>query len=41
MKEILFERENQGVNSFLVYKINNYEKIDSMTLGMILNNKIE
>lgn len=34
-----FNYENQGTNTFLVYKIEN-DSIDSMSLGMITNNKI-
>lgn len=34
------EIENQGNTSYLVYKIDDNNEIDSMTLGMITNNKI-
>lgn len=36
-----FTYENQGVNTFLVYEMLSTETIDSLSLGMITNNKIE
>lgn len=38
MEKFVFE--NQGVNTYLVYKIGESEEIDSMSLGMLTNNKI-
>lgn len=35
-----FTYETQGANSFLVYAIGEKEEIDTLTLGMITNNKI-
>lgn len=35
-----FTIENQGTNTYLVYKIGEQETIDSMSLGMLTNNKI-
>ena len=35
-----FTYENQGSNTFMVYEVGADEKIDSMSLGMITNNKI-
>lgn len=35
-----FTYENQGTNTFLVYTVSAEENIDSMTLGMLTNNKI-
>lgn len=35
-----FTFENQGTNTYLVYKIDNNNVIDTMSLGMITNNKI-
>ena len=35
-----FTYETQGANSFLVYAVNEKEEIDTLTLGMITNNKI-
>ncbi len=35
-----FTYENQGTNTFLVYTVSAEEDIDSMTLGMLTNNKI-
>ena len=35
-----FTFENQGANTYLVYKIGEDDVIDSMTLGMLTNNKI-
>ena len=35
-----FTYETQGANSFLVYAMNKKEEIDTLTLGMITNNKI-
>lgn len=36
-----FTYENQGTNTFLVYTLAENEVIDSMSLGMLTNNKIE
>ncbi len=38
MKELYFE--NQGPNNFLVYEIGSNEIVDSLSLGMLTNNKI-
>lgn len=38
MKEFTFE--NQGTNTFLIYKISENDVVDSMSLGMLTNNKI-
>lgn len=35
-----FTYENQGTNTYLVYQIADSDKIDTMSLGMITNNKI-
>ena len=35
-----FTFENQGTNTYLVYKIGSSDRIDSMSLGMLTNNKI-
>lgn len=35
-----FSFENQGANTYLVYEINDNEKIDTLSLGMITHNKI-
>ncbi len=35
-----FTHENQGTNSYLVYEIKADDQIDSMSLGMLTNNKI-
>lgn len=35
-----FTYENQGTNTYLVYTVSAEENIDSMTLGMLTNNKI-
>ena len=35
-----FTYENNGTNTYLVYEIRSEDKIDSMSLGMITNNKI-
>lgn len=35
-----FKYETQGTNTFIVYKVEESEMLDSMTLGMITNNKI-
>lgn len=35
-----FRYETQGTNTYIVYEINDSEMLDSMTLGMITNNKI-
>lgn len=36
-----FTFESQGSNTFLVYEMNGNEKLDSMTFGMVENNKLE
>ncbi len=36
-----FTFENKGANSYLVYKFKPDDRIDTMTLGMITNNKIQ
>ncbi len=38
MKEFTFE--NQGTNTYLVYAINSEDSVDTMSLGMLTNNKI-
>lgn len=35
-----FTFENQGTNTYLVYAITSEDKVDSMSLGMLTNNKI-
>ena len=35
-----FTRENQGANTYLVYQIEPEEQVDTLSLGMIINNKI-
>lgn len=35
-----FTFENNGTNTYLVYKINDKDKLDTMSLGMLTNNKI-
>jgi len=40
MKMTNFSYENQGTNTYLVYKIGAEEQIDTMSLGMITNNQI-
>lgn len=35
-----FNIENQGVNTYLVYKVNPTDEIDTLSLGMLENNKI-
>jgi len=35
-----FFYENQGVNTYLVYKIKEGDSIDTLSLGMITNNNI-
>uniref|UniRef100_UPI004057C2A3 DUF6382 domain-containing protein n=1 Tax=Agathobacter sp. TaxID=2021311 RepID=UPI004057C2A3 len=35
-----FTFENQGTNTYMVYRIGEMDEIDSMSLGMITNNKI-
>ena len=35
-----FKFENQGVNTYLTYEIEEDVRIDSMSMGMITNNKI-
>lgn len=35
-----FSFENQGINTYLVYTIGKEDEIDSMSLGMLTNNKI-
>lgn len=37
----LFSIENQGANTYLIYKIDPADEIDSLSLGMIENNKIK
>lgn len=34
-----FSYENQGINTYLVYEIDKSDEIDSMSLGMLTNNK--
>ena len=36
-----FTREIQGGTTYLVYQIQPEEQIDTLSLGMIVNNKIE
>ncbi len=36
----MFTIENQGANSYLVYKLNEEEQLDTLSLGMLSNNKI-
>lgn len=36
-----FTYENQGTNTYLVYKIEAVDNVDTMSLGMITNNKID
>ena len=36
-----FTYENQGNNTYLVYKIGASDNVDTMSLGMITNNKID
>ena len=36
-----FTYENQGTNTFLVYAVSEDDVLDSMTLGMLTNNKIQ
>lgn len=40
-KGMSFTYENQGNNTYLVYKIGASDNVDTMSLGMITNNKIE
>lgn len=35
-----FEYESQGTNTYLVYKINDSDELDTMSLGMLTNNTI-
>lgn len=35
-----FTRENQGASTYLVYQIEQSDQIDTLSLGMIINNKI-
>ena len=35
-----FTYENQGANTYLVYALADNERLDSVSLGMITNNKI-
>ena len=35
-----FSFENQGTNTYLVYAVSEEDIIDSMSLGMLTNNKI-
>lgn len=37
----MFSIENQGTNTYLSYQINNEDKIDDLSLGMLTNNKIK
>ena len=37
---VSFSYENQGTNTYLVYTVSPEETIDSMTMGMLSNNKI-
>lgn len=39
MKDFTFE--NQGANTYLVYKISEQDIVDTMSLGMLTNNKIQ
>lgn len=36
----IFTVENQGVNTYLVYKVNAEDEFDSLSFGMLANNKI-
>ena len=36
----MFNIENQGVNTYLTYKISEEDIVDSLSLGMLTNNKI-
>ena len=38
MRELHYE--NQGTNTYLVYAIKDDDSVDSMSLGMLTNNKI-
>ena len=33
--------ENQGINTYLIYEIKENDVVDSMSLGMITNNRID
>ena len=35
-----FQCEKQGANTYMVYEISKEEEVDSLSLGMLLNNKI-
>lgn len=37
----IFTIENQGVNTYLVYKVRGEDKLDSLSFGMLTNNKIK
>ena len=39
--EMQFTFETQGSNTFLVYEIQTHEQLDSMTMGMVGNNKLD
>lgn len=41
MDQYCFSYENQGLNTYLVYEFTQEDVVDSVTLGMITNNKIE
>ena len=36
-----FSFETQGTNTFLVYEIKQEDAVDTMSLGMVTNNRIE
>ena len=36
-----FTYENQGSNTFLVYQLSEHDELDTMSLGMLTNNKIK
>ena len=36
-----FNFESKGTNTFLVYELSKSEEVDSLTMGMISNNRIE
>ena len=36
-----FSYENQGATTYLVYEVNESDEIDSLSLGMLTNNKIQ
>lgn len=37
---MIFTYENQGTNTYLVYQVQQEDEVDSMSLGMLTNNKI-